>query len=59
MYSKNITTFLSHLLGKDGAQKPSLALSTEDEITRDTLLTQGGDVVHARVRELLGQPASR
>jgi proton-translocating NAD(P)+ transhydrogenase subunit alpha len=57
MYSKNITTFLTHLLGKDGAQKPALALSTEDEITRETLLTQGGDVVHPRVRELLGQPA--
>ena len=57
MYSKNITTFLMHLLGKDGAQQPSLTLSTSDEITRETLLTQGGDVVHARVRELLGQPA--
>jgi len=57
MYSKNITTFLMHLLGKDGAQQPSLTLSTADEITRETLLTQGGDVVHARVRELLGQPA--
>jgi proton-translocating NAD(P)+ transhydrogenase subunit alpha len=57
MYSKNITTFLTHLLGKDGAQKPSLELSPEDEITRETLLTQGGDVVHPRVRELLGQPA--
>jgi NAD(P) transhydrogenase subunit alpha len=57
MYSKNITTFLAHLLGKDGAKQPSLALSTADEITRETLLTQGGDVVHPRVRELLGQPA--
>ena len=57
MYSKNITTFLMHLLGKDGAQQPSLTLSTSDEITRETLLTQAGDVVHARVRELLGQPA--
>jgi H+-translocating NAD(P) transhydrogenase subunit alpha len=57
MYSKNITTFLLHLLGKDGAQQPSLSLSTSDEITRETLLTQGGDVVHARVKELLGQPA--
>jgi NAD(P) transhydrogenase subunit alpha len=57
MYSKNITTFLSHLLGKDGAQKPSLTLSADDEITRETLLTQGGDVVNARVRELLRQPA--
>jgi len=57
MYSKNITTFLAHLLGKDGAQRTSLPLSTDDEITRETLLTHGGDVVHARVRELLEQPA--
>ena len=57
MYSKNITTFLLHLLGKDGAKQPALSLSTDDEITRETLLTQGGDVVHARVRDLLGQPA--
>jgi proton-translocating NAD(P)+ transhydrogenase subunit alpha len=52
MYSKNITTFLTHLLGKDGAQQPQLALNLEDEITRETLLTQGGEVVHARVRGL-------
>src|SRR3954467_439440 len=50
MYSKNITTFLTHLLGKDGAQQPELALNLEDEITRETLLTQGGAVVHARLR---------
>ena len=52
MYSKNITTFLTHLLGKDGAQQPELALNLEDEITRETLLTRGGEVVHARVRGL-------
>ena len=57
MYSKNITTFLMHLLGKDGAKGASLALSRDDEITRETLLTMGGDVVHGRVRELLQQPA--
>src|SRR4029077_4384805 len=34
MYSKNITTFLNHLLGKDGATKPSLNLDLSDEITR-------------------------
>ena len=53
MYSKNITTFLAHLLGKDGAKKASLELDTADEITRETLLTRDGDVVHARVRDLL------
>jgi NAD(P) transhydrogenase subunit alpha len=57
MYSKNITTFLMHLLGKDGAKGGSLALNRDDEITRETLLTMGGDVVHGRVRELLQQPA--
>jgi H+-translocating NAD(P) transhydrogenase subunit alpha len=53
MYSKNITTFLMHLLGKEGAAQPSLPINPEDEITRDTLLTRGGDVVHPRVKELL------
>jgi NAD(P) transhydrogenase subunit alpha len=54
MYSKNITTFLLHLLGKDGAKQAALALNQDDEITRETLLTKDGAVVHARVKELLG-----
>jgi NAD(P) transhydrogenase subunit alpha len=53
MYSKNIVTFLTHLLGKTGAQSASLPIDTADEITRETLLTRDGEVVHARVRELL------
>ena len=52
MYSKNIITFLTHLLGKTGAQQPTLPIDTSDEITRETLLTQNGAVVHPRVREL-------
>ena len=52
MYSKNIVTFLTHLLGKTGAQQSSLPIDTSDEITRETLLTQNGGVVHTRVREL-------
>ena len=57
MYSKNITTFLMHLLGKEGAKQPAFSdsmLNPDDEITRETLLTRGGSVVHARVKELLG-----
>jgi NAD(P) transhydrogenase subunit alpha len=50
MYSKNITTFLAHLLGKDGATQASLPINQDDEITRETLLTRGGEVVHPRVR---------
>ena len=52
MYSKNITTFLTHLLGKDGAAQTALPINVDDEITRETLLTRGGEVVHARVRTL-------
>jgi len=50
MYSKNIVTFLQHLLGKDGASRPALTFNLEDEITRETLLTQAGSVVHARIQ---------
>jgi NAD(P) transhydrogenase subunit alpha len=49
MYSKNITTFLLHLV-KDGQNQIDL----EDEITRETLLTRGGAIVNERVRELAG-----
>jgi NAD(P) transhydrogenase subunit alpha len=52
MYSKNITTFLMHLLGKDGASQAALPINVDDEITRETLLTRGGEVVHPRVRDL-------
>src|SRR5687767_2776308 len=54
MYAKNITTFLTHLLGKEGAKKAALELDLADEITRDTLLTRDGQIIHARVNELLG-----
>jgi NAD(P) transhydrogenase subunit alpha len=53
MYSKNIATFLLHLLGKDGGGKAALELDTTDEITRETLLARGGEVVHARVKDLI------
>jgi NAD(P) transhydrogenase subunit alpha len=49
LYGRNVASFLAHL-AKDGA----LSIDTEDEITRETLLTRDGEVVHARVRELLG-----
>jgi NAD(P) transhydrogenase subunit alpha len=48
MYSKNMQTFLLHLV-KDGVMQ----LNLEDEITRDTLVTRDGAVVHERVKELL------
>jgi NAD(P) transhydrogenase subunit alpha len=54
MYSKNITTFLMHLLGKEGAKQAAVPLDPADEITRETLLARNGELVHARVRELVG-----
>ena len=53
MYAKNIATFLKYLI-KDG----KLALDREDEIVRETLVTHGGEVVHPKVRELLGLTAA-
>ena len=52
MYAKNIATFLKYLI-KDA----KLALNREDEIVRETLVTHGGEVVHPKVREILGLPA--
>ncbi len=49
MYAKNISNFLLHLI-KDG----QIQLNLEDEITRETLVTRGGEIVHPRVRELAG-----
>ena len=54
MYSKNIITFLQHLLGKDGAAQAALPINPDDEITRETLLTRAGAVVHPRVQALIG-----
>ena len=52
MYAKNITTFLLHLV-KDG----QLQIDMDDQITRDTLISRDGSVVHPRVVALLGQPS--
>ncbi len=44
MYSRNIQTFLLHLV-KEG----QLIVGMEDEITRETLVTKSGEVVHPRL----------
>jgi NAD(P) transhydrogenase subunit alpha len=56
MYAKNITTFLLHLLKPGGPDRtgPTLAISLDDEITRETLVTRGGEVVHPRVKDVAG-----
>ncbi len=50
MYSRNMEKFLLHLLGKDG-----LKIDLEDEITRGCVITHGGEIVHAQVKELLSR----
>lgn len=52
VYARNLTSFLQNLV-KDGKVRPP----ESDDIIRDTLVTQGGEVVNARVREMLGLPA--
>lgn len=49
MYAKNISTLLLHMV-KDGA----LHIDPGDEIIRETMVARDGEIVHPRVRELLG-----
>ncbi|MDA0738283.1 MAG: Re/Si-specific NAD(P)(+) transhydrogenase subunit alpha [Nitrospirae bacterium] len=49
MYSKNIATFLLHLV-----KKGELTIDMEDEITKGTMLTRKGEIVHEQIREILG-----
>jgi H+-translocating NAD(P) transhydrogenase subunit alpha len=52
MYARNLTSFLTNLV-KDGKVRPP----ESDDIIRETLLTQGGEIVNARVREFFKLPA--
>ena len=51
MYAKNLATFLQ-LLVKEG----KLQINTKDDIIRETLLTQGGEIVNTRLRESFSLP---
>ena len=50
MYGRNIVTFLKNMITKDG----QLNIDTNDEITRETLISRNGEVVHPKVQALLG-----
>jgi len=52
MYARNVATFLAYIV-KNG----KLQLSLEDEIIRETMVTRGGEIVNARVREFFKLPA--
>ncbi len=51
MYSRNIGAFLQDLT-KEG----TITLNPEDECVTGTVITQGREIVHARVREMMGLP---
>jgi len=50
LYARNVTAFLVHLF-REGS------LHLDDDIARETLVTQGGEIVNARVREFFSLPA--
>jgi NAD(P) transhydrogenase subunit alpha len=52
MFSANVTAFLLNLV-----KKGELELNCDDPIIAETLITREGQVVHPRVRQLLGLPA--
>jgi len=52
LYARNVSAFLQHLV-KEG----KVQMDVKDEIIRETLVTQDGEVVNARVREFFGLPA--
>src|SRR5262249_14107581 len=49
LFAKNLTTFLLHV-----AKGGSIGVETQDEIYRDTLVTNDGEIVNGRIREKLG-----
>jgi NAD(P) transhydrogenase subunit alpha len=50
LYARNVTAFLVHLF-REGS------LHLDDDIARETLVTQGGEIGNARVREFFSLPA--
>jgi H+-translocating NAD(P) transhydrogenase subunit alpha len=56
MYARNVSAFLLHMI-KDGKLRPDLAQeAATDEIIRDTLLTNGGEIVNQRLRDFYKLP---
>ena len=50
LYARNVTAFLVHLFHES-------SLHLDDDIARETLVTQGGEIVNPRVREFFSLPA--
>jgi NAD(P) transhydrogenase subunit alpha len=52
LYARNVSAFLLHIV-----REGKLHLDADDEIVRETLVAQGGEIVNARVREFFKLPA--
>jgi NAD(P) transhydrogenase subunit alpha len=52
LYARNVATFVANLV-----KKGELQLDADDEIVRESMVTRGGEVTSARVREALGLTA--
>ena len=52
MYARNLTTFLTYMV-QDG----KLQMNVQDEIVRETMVTNNGEIVNARVRDFFKLPA--
>ncbi len=53
VYARNIIAYLGVLMDDSGTPQPA----SDDEIIKQTLLTQGGEIMHSRVRETFNMPA--
>ncbi len=51
MFAKNLVTFVQHIF-----KKGELKIDRKDEIVGGTMVMQGGEIVHPKVRERLGLP---
>ena len=51
MYARNLMTFLTYMV-KDG--KPQLNM--QDEISRETMITSGGEIINPRIRDFFKLP---
>ncbi len=58
MIARNLANLMIHLAENGRIESGRFAPDADDEITRETLVTRGGKVVHPAVRELLGLGAS-
>ena len=62
MYARNVVTLVQHLVqrqkGPDGKATgaPALVINMDDEITKEILVTRGGQIVHPRVLGLVAAP---